>query len=73
MKIELMYSESQWAKPEGLLLECSVGYLEFRWLKLKYTGNLLLVCYRSLTAGCPQAVQISIMTVVEIASDKDHA
>ena len=42
MKIELMHSESQWVKREGLLLECSVGYLELRRLKLKYTGNLLL-------------------------------
>ena len=27
-------------------------------------GNLLLVCYRSSTAGCPQTVQILIMMVV---------
>ena len=35
--------------------------------------NLLLACYRSSTAGCPQAVQISIMTVVEVASGKGYA
>ena len=27
---------------------------------------------RSSTAGCPQAVQISITTVVEVASGKGH-
>ena len=47
---------------ELLLLECSIGYLE-----------LLLVCYRSSTAGYPQAVQILITTVVEVASGKGHA
>ena len=36
-KIKLMRSESRWGKPEGLLLGCSVGYLELRRLKLKYT------------------------------------
>ena len=50
-----------------------VGYMELR-LKLKYTWQLFLVClYRSSTAGCPQAVQISITTVVEVASGKGHA
>ena len=42
MKIKLMYSESWWAKPEGLFLECSVRYLELRLLKLKYTWELTL-------------------------------
>ena len=36
-KIKLMHLKSWWAKPEGLFLECSVGYLELRQLKLKYT------------------------------------
>ena len=25
-QIELMHSERRWVKPEGLLLECKVGY-----------------------------------------------
>ena len=62
MKIKLVHSESQWVKPEGLLLECSVGFLELRRLNLKYTWQLTPVCYRSSMAGCPQAVQISITT-----------
>jgi len=47
-----MHSESQWVKPEGLLLECSVSYLELRQLKLKYTWQLTPVCYRSSMVGC---------------------
>ena len=35
-----MHSESWWVKPEGLSLECRVGYLELRRLKLKYTWQL---------------------------------
>jgi len=69
-KIELMHSKSQWVKPEGLLLECSIGYQELRWPKLKCTWQLT-PCL--LTAGYPQAVQISITTVVEVASGKGHA
>ena len=38
MKIELMHSVLVGA--EGLLLECSVGYVELRRLKLKYTWQL---------------------------------
>ena len=39
---------------EGIFLECSAGYLELSW---STRGNLLLVCYKSSTAACPQAVQ----------------
>jgi len=53
-KILILRRSSSYTK--GLFLECSVGYLELRWLKVKYT--LLFVCYRSSTAGCPQAIQI---------------
>ena len=49
---------------EGLLLECSVGYLELRRLKLNHTWQLTACLLQSSTAGCPQAVQISITTVV---------
>ena len=49
-----------------------VGYMELR-LKLKYTWHLIVGLYRSSTAGWPQAVQISITTVVEVASGKGHA
>ena len=39
-----------------------------------HMATFFLVClYRSSTAGCPQAVQISITTVVEVASGKGHA
>ena len=40
MKVELIRSESRWVKPEGLLLECSVGYLELKQVKLDYTWQL---------------------------------
>ena len=40
MKVELIHSESRWVKPEGLLLECSVGYLELKQVKLDYTWQL---------------------------------
>jgi len=45
---------------EGLLSEWSVGYLQLRWLRLK----ALIATYRSSTAGCRQAVQFWITTVV---------
>ena len=67
-KIELMHSVG-----EGLLPECSVGDLERRWLKLKHAWQLTPCRYRSLTGGCPQAVQILIMMVVEVAQGKGHA
>ena len=35
--------------------------------------NFLLVCYRSSMAGFPQAVQISITTLVEVTSGKARA
>ena len=60
-KIELMHSVGD---RKGLLLECSVGYMELRWLKLKHTWQLTACLLQSSTAGCPQAVQISITTVV---------
>ena len=53
-----------------LLPECSVGYLELRRLSWSTHGILLLVCYRSSTAGCPQAVQISITKVWAVASGR---
>ena len=54
---------------------CSVGlYMEFSDWSWSSHGNLFLVCMnRSTTAGCSQAVQISITTVVEVASGKGHA
>ena len=58
-KIKLVHSVGD---REGLLPECIVSYLELSW---STHGNLLLDCYRSSTAGCTQAVQILIMTVVE--------
>ena len=61
MKIELMHSVGDC---EGLLLECSVGYLELRRLKLKHTWQLTACLLQSSTAGSPQVVQISITTVV---------
>ena len=69
-KIELMHSVGD---HEGLLPESSVDYLELRRLKLKHTLHLTPCLLRLSMAGCPQAVQISIMTVVEVASGKDHA
>ena len=56
-----MHSESWWVKPEGLSLECRVGYLELRRLKLKYTWQLtpcfsvkLSLCICSHTdSSCP--------------------
>ena len=60
-KIELMHLVGD---REGLLLECSVGYLELRQLKLRHTWQLTACLLQLSTAGCPQAVQISITTVV---------
>ena len=68
-KIELMdmYSESRWAKPEGLFLECSVGYLELRRLKLKYTWQLTLCLLQIIDGRLPTGStnQVLITTVVE--------
>jgi len=60
---------------EGPLPECSIGYWSWDDWSWSIHGNLLYVCYRSSTVGCPQAVQISIMTVVErsLQDSKDHA
>ena len=69
-KIELMHSVGD---HEGLLPESSVDYLELRRLKSKHTLHLTPCLLRLSTAGYPQAVQISITTVVEVASSKDHA
>ena len=37
-----------------------------------HMATYCLFATRSSTAGCPQAVQISITTVVEVASGKGH-
>ena len=42
LKIELLYLASRRAKPKGLFLECTVGYLELRRLKLKNTWQFTL-------------------------------
>ena len=42
-------------------------------LKLTHAWQLTPCRYRPLTGGCPQAVQISITTVVEGAPGKGHA
>ena len=62
-KIELMYSASRWAKPGGLFLECSVGYLELRRLKLKYTWQLTLCLLHII--GSTNQVSITL-TVIEV-------
>ena len=59
-----MYSASRWAKPKELFLECSVGYLKLRQLKLKYTWQLTL--NGKLPTGSTN--QVLITTVVEVAS-----
>ena len=69
-----MHALSRWR----LLPEFSVGDPERRQLKLKHAWRLTCICtpccYRSSTAGCPQAVQISITTMVEVAPGiKGHA
>ena len=53
-KIKLMHLVGD---HEVLLPECSAGNLELRRLKLKRTWDLLLVCYKSSMAACPQAEQ----------------
>ena len=70
-----MYSESRWAKPEGLFLECSVGYLELRQLKFKYTWELTLCLLQIIEGRLPTGSTnpVSITKVVEVASGKGHA
>ena len=70
-KTELMHAIGS-RVGEGLLPECSIGDPEPRRLKLKHAWQLTPCRYRSLTAGFPQAVQISITTVVE-SPGKGHA
>ena len=69
-----MYSTSQWAKPKGLFLECSVGYLELRRLKLKYTWQFTLCLLQIIDSRLPTGStnQVSITMVVEVASGKGH-
>ena len=55
------------AKPKRLSLECSVGYLELRRLKLKYTWQFTL-CLLQTTGGrllTGNANQVSITMVIE--------
>ena len=55
------------AKPKRLFLECSVGYLELRRLKLKYTWQLTL-CLLQTTGGrllTGNTNQVSITMVIE--------
>ena len=40
-------------KPEGLLLECSVGYLESRQLKVKYTWQFTLCLLQIIDSRLP--------------------
>ena len=53
MKIELMHLVRD---REGLLLECSAGYLELRQLKLKHTWELTACLLQIINGSCPQAV-----------------
>ena len=55
---ELIYSTSWWAKPKGLFLECSVGYLELRRLKLKYTWQFTLCLLQIINGRLPTGKQI---------------
>ena len=74
MKIELMHLDLVGDR-EGLLPECSAGYLELRRLKLKYTWQLTACLLQIINGRLPtgsiryvlsmQAVQISITTVIE--------
>ena len=66
MKIEL-YSL------EALLLECSIGYLESRWLKLKYTWQLTPCLLQIIDSRLPTGSTNSITMVVEVTSGKSHA
>ena len=73
LKIELMYSASRRAKPKGLFLECTVGYLELGRLKLKYTWQFTLLQIIDGRLPTSSTNQVSITTVVEVASGKGHA
>ena len=72
--VELMYSASRWAKPKGLFLEYSIGYQELRRLKLKYTRQFTLCLLQIIDGRLPTGStnQVSIKTVVEVASGKGH-
>ena len=70
-----MYLASRRAKPKGLFLECSASYLELRQLKVKYTWQLTLCLLQIIDGRLPTGStnQVSITTVVEVASGKGHA
>ena len=56
----------------ALLLECSVGYLELRRLKLKYIWQLTPCLLQIIDAGCFTGSTNSIKTVVEVALGKTN-
>ena len=58
---------------EGLLLECSAGYLELRQLKLKHTWQLTACLLQIINGSLPTGSTISITKVVKRQDGKGHA